>query len=101
MNNLFPKLAVLLSIILVAFIINFKFETEADIKPVSQAVKKVIVIKKIYIKIPVDTAAILAKRDSQIVDTIQLTLPKLNKKLDLNQFKRSRNIHRKSLITSL
>ncbi|MCU0430139.1 MAG: hypothetical protein MUF42_09225 [Cytophagaceae bacterium] len=85
MKQYIPSILMSVTLISIAWILDFKIkETEA---PVQQVVKKVVVVKKIYIKIPSDT-------NQTIIDTIQLVTPAAKNKNDYQNFKRSRFMHK-------
>ena len=94
MKSFYPKLIIVLMIMVITLILNFRYEH----KPVVQtapAVKKVVVIKKVYIRVPTptdsthsDTTVILPKQP--------LALPGYN----LRKFYRSRNLHKKNVFIS-
>jgi hypothetical protein len=85
MKRYIPATIVSVTLLLLAFIIDFRLTKEEA--PVQQVVKKVVVVKKIYIKIPSDS-------NNVVVDTIQLVTPAVKPKNDLNNYRRSRFMHR-------
>jgi hypothetical protein len=94
MKSFYSKLIIVLMIIIISLILNFKYEYKPTVQTLP-AVKKVIVIKKVYIRIPTpvdsihsDTTIILPKQP--------LALPGF----DVRKFYRSRNLHKKNVFIS-
>ncbi len=80
--------------LIVALVINFKFESEPVSKPKAE-VKKEVVIKKVYIRVPMPADSI--KGDSTII-----TLPKqplANPAPSMRKYRRTRNLHRPGFIS--
>jgi hypothetical protein len=93
MKSIYPKLVVVSMILIVAFMFNFKYHYEPAIPAAQpQQVKKVIIVKKVYIKVPVF-------KDSTHTDSSVITLPKETKTPDFKKYYRSRNIHKGAYIS--
>ena len=93
MKSIYSKLIIVLMILVVAFTINFNYHDESAIPtPQPQMVKKVIVVKKVYIPVPV--------KDSVKSDTNKIiTLPKQSPVSNYKKYYRSRNFHRSGYIS--
>jgi hypothetical protein len=95
MRTIYPKVIIVLIILMVALVMNFRFDPE----PVSQpapVVKKVVVIKKVYIRVP--TPADTSRTDTTTI----ITLPKeplTTPVPDVRKFRRSRNLHKTGFIS--
>jgi hypothetical protein len=75
---------------MVALVMNFRFDPE----PVSQpapVVKKVVVIKKVYIRVP--TPSDTARIDTTTIITLPKPVP------DMRKFRRYRNLHKTGFIS--
>ncbi len=96
MKMIYPKMIIVLVILAVALVMNFRYEAEPVRTPApAPVVKKVVVIKKVYIRVPVPS-------DSSQIDTTIITLPKepLSPPApDLKKFRKSRNIHKSGFIS--
>ena len=81
-------------IMIVSFILNFRYEYKPTVQT-APAVKKVIVVKKVYIRVP--TAKDSTQTDSTVIVPKQpLALPGV----DIRKFYRSRNLHKKNVFIS-
>jgi hypothetical protein len=80
--------------LVVALMMNFKYHHESEIRQATppQTVKKVVVIKKIYIRVP-------SAKDSTGSDTTIITLPKETPPPNFKKYYRSRNLHRNGFIS--
>lgn len=101
MKAIYPKVIIVLVILIVALVINFRFQVKSVItEPAPQVVKEKVIIKKVYIRVPVHVPADSVQPDSTII-----TLPKqplVNPTPDLkkySKYSRSRNLHRRGFIS--
>lgn len=94
MKKLYPKLIIVGMILMITWIVNFRFTAEpavpADVP--TQTVKKIIIIKKVYIRIP-------DQKDSLQKDSTVITLPKEVPMNNYRKYYRSRNLHKSGLIS--
>jgi hypothetical protein len=101
MRNLLHKILIISLLLLVVWLINFRFENPEQAKP-TQIVKKVVVVKKVYVKVPSPCPAQIKQDSVASKDSMIITMPKINTKpLDLKQFNRSRQIHKKAFVAIL
>ena len=94
MKSIYPKFVIVLLILIVAILINFKYQDKSEILvPQPQIIQKVVVIKKVYIQVP-------AVKDSTKSDTItSVILHKENPVPNYRKYYRSRNLHRSGFIS--
>jgi hypothetical protein len=82
-------------IMIVSLILNFKYESSPTVQT-APAVKKVIVIKKVYIRVPIPTDSTHSDTTTIILPKQPLALPGLN----IRKFYNSRNLHKKNVFIS-
>ncbi len=81
-------------LLIITFIINFRFNyAPKEYTPPSETIQKVIIIKKIYIRVP--SAVDSTHKDS----TTTITLPKEVQLPNYKKFYRSRNLHKSGFIS--
>ncbi len=96
MKKMYPKFIIVFMIVLITFMINFRYQKEPEIPQASpqQVVKKVVVIKKVYIRVP-------SVNDStgRNADTTIITLPKEAPAPNYKKYFRSKNLHKNGFIS--
>jgi hypothetical protein len=98
MRAIYPKMIIVLVILIVTLVINFRFQAKPVANdPAPQVVKEKVIIKKVYIRVPVHAPADSVQPDSTII-----TLPKqplVNPAPDFRKYHRSRNLHKRGFIS--
>ncbi len=94
MKKIYPKLIVVGMILIISWMVNFRYQYEPPVPAASQpqSIKKIIIVKKVYIRVPVQV-------DSTQADTTIITLPKELPTTNYKKYYRSRNLHKSGLIS--
>jgi hypothetical protein len=94
MRSIYSKLIIVFLILVVAVLINFKYQNESEvIVPQPQVIQKVVIVKKVYIQVP-------SVKDSTKSDTItSIVIPKENPVPNYRMYYRARNLHRSGFIS--
>jgi hypothetical protein len=89
----YPRLIIVLMVLMITLILNFRYHYEPPVAP-AQPVEKEIIIK--YIQVPVPTV-----RDSAQVDSTVITLPKPEPppSPDPKKYRRSKNLHKNYFVS--
>ncbi|HSZ25172.1 MAG TPA: hypothetical protein VK766_05620 [Cytophagaceae bacterium] len=95
-REIHAKIGVVVMLLVVSWIINFRYQKEPLFIPApTPQVKKVIVVKKIYIRVPVPMDSI----HSDTTTIFPLPKPLASPSIDVKKFRRSRNLYKNGFIS--